>query len=111
MPNAVTDGHHITSPPVLRVHRTQYVIEERAFVELGVFDVGVKREELARHFDHVVDVARLSSAPVYPVAQLVGRAKVFILAVAAGSEGVMIDQRVPEELRRLAVNLIARISV
>src|SRR5262245_64764311 len=111
MLNAAPDRNHVTSPPVLRVHRSQYVVEERALVELGVFDVGLKREELPRHFDHVVDVAGFGGAPVNPVAQYIGRAEVFVLAVAAGGEAVMIDDRIPEETGRGAGIIIDGVRV
>src|SRR5215510_5301565 len=109
--DAAPDGNHVTGPAVSRINGRQNVVEESALVELGVFDVGLKREELPRHFDHVVDVAGFGGAPVNPVAQYIGRAEVFVLAVAAGGEAVMIDDRIPEEARGGAVTLIAGVSV
>ena len=56
------------------------------------------REETARHFQHVVDVARLIGASIDALGQLVGRSEVFVFAVSAGGVAVMLTTRVPEEL-------------
>jgi hypothetical protein len=80
--DATSDWNHVTGSPVGRIDGGQNVVEESALVKLGVFDVGLKREEAARHFDHVVNVAGLGGAPVDAITQRVGRA-------TSGTAGVM----------------------
>ena len=79
------------------------MIEQRALVELGVLDVGLQREQLPRHLEHVVDVAGFGGAAVGHVGQLVRLAEVLVLAVAAGGEGVVVDDAIPEERRGASV--------
>src|SRR4029453_414843 len=71
--DATSDGNHVTGSSDNRIDGGQDVVVESALVELGVFDVGLKREEAARHLDHVVDVAGLGGAPVGALAPRVGR--------------------------------------
>src|SRR5689334_7335814 len=68
-------------------------------------------EKTPRHFQHVVDVARLVRAAVDALGQLIGWSKVFILAVATGRVSVIVDYRVPKELRRRTVLFIAAVNI
>ncbi len=109
--DALSHRHHVAHRAVGRVDRAEDVVEERALLEVGVADVGLEREQRARHLDQVVDVARLGRAAVDHVAQLVGLAEVLVAAVPAGGEGVVVHHLVPEELRGRAFALAAGVLV
>src|ERR1044072_5465630 len=100
MTHPTTHGHHVARAAVLRIDRSENVIEQSLLFKLGVLDVRMDREETARHFEHVVDVARLVGPAVDTVCQLIRWSKVFILAVTAGRISVVVAARVPKELGR-----------
>ena len=91
--------HHVAHPAVVGVDGREDVIEQRPLVVVGVVRVGPEGEEPARQLEHVVDVARLGGTPVDPIAQLVRRAEVLVLAVPAAREAVVLHHAIPEEPR------------
>jgi len=109
--HAAPDRHHVASRPIGRVDRSEDVVEEGAFVEVGVADLGVEGEQHPRHLDHVVHVARLGGPPLHHVVQLPGLAEVLVAAVAAGGEAVVERHLVPEEGGGGEVGLPARVGV
>ena len=108
VPHIPPDRNHVAGSPIVGVNGSQHVVEQGALLKLGVPDVGRQSEQQPRHFENVVNVARLRCASVQMVADLIGREKVFILSVPARDKAVMAGDRVPEEARCLAVGLAAR---
>ena len=110
-PHGASDRHHVARRAVCRIHGAEDVIEEGAFVELRVPDVGLQREEPPRQLEHVVDVAGLRRAAVDDAAQLIRFPEVLVLPVPAGREGVVAHDAIPEEGRRRPVVTIAGVRV
>src|SRR5207245_666224 len=79
--NAAAHRHHVTGAPIFGIYRAQNVIEQSALFKLGIFDVWMNREKASRHLEHVIDVAAFIGAAVHALAQLIGRAKVFVSAM------------------------------
>ncbi len=73
------------------------MIEQSAFVEVGIVGIGSDREQQSRQLQHVVDVARLRGPPVDTAAQLAGRSEVFVGTVSARRESVVLHDAIPEE--------------
>src|SRR6516162_7679860 len=99
MLNAASDINHITRAPILGINRGKYMIEQRALMKLGVFDVRSEREKTASHLQHVIDVASLRRAAIDALAELVRFAKVFVLAMSASCVAVMLSNAIPEKTR------------
>ncbi len=98
-PHTPTHRDHVAHPPVVRIDRAQDVIEQGAFVEVGVVGVGSDCEQPSRQLQHVVDVACLRSPPVDAAAQPIRGPKVLVGAVAARGEAVVLHHAVPEKGR------------
>src|SRR6185503_5814987 len=111
VPDPLTNWDHVTRTPVLRINRTKYMIEQRSLFKLRILHLGLYREKLPRHLEHVVNVATLVRAAIDAFAQLVRWSKVFILAMASRRIGVIIHDGVPKELSCDSVCFIARIDV
>ena len=111
MLHATANRHHVANSSILRILRGQDVIEQCAFVKIGVTNLRINREKRARHFDHVVDVAGFRGASVDVIVQLVRRAKILILAVSPGGEAVMQRDVIPEVHGGFVVDLVSRVDV
>jgi hypothetical protein len=103
------DRHHVAHAAVVGIDRAEHVIEQGALMEFRVFDVGSQREQSPGHLEHVVDVARLGRPAVHDVAQLVGLAKILILAVTACRETVMMGHPIPEIARGKTIADVTRV--
>lgn len=117
--DAGAHGDHVTELAVVEADGGEDVVEEGAFVERGELLIGVECEEEACEFEHVVDVAGFGGAEVSGavvgavdfIGELVGGVEVFIVAVAAGGEGVVVDDGVPEEFSGVTVGRVAGVDV
>ena len=92
-------GHHVAHAAVLGVDGREDMVEQRPLVVIGVVGIGPHGEQPPGQLEHVVGVARLARPAVDPIAQLVRRAEVLVLAVAAAREAVVLNHLVPEEAR------------
>ena len=105
--DALPDRHHVTGAAIAGVHRAQDVVEQRAFVKIGVAHVGRNSEQASRELQHVVDVAGFRRAPIDAAGQFGRRPEVLVVAVAARGESVRRNDPVPEEARGQQVDGVA----
>src|ERR1051326_6811617 len=75
---------HVTGSPILGIDRGEDMVEEGAFVKIGVLDVGSQCEKHARHLEHIIDVASFGGPAIYTIAKFIRRTEVFLFAMAAG---------------------------
>ena len=111
MLHSAPDGHHVAGAAILWIHRGENVIEKCSFEEIRVLHLRLQRKEPPRELEHVIDIAGFGCAPVNAVAQFIRRTEVFVLAMAAGGETVMMGNLLPKEFRGIAVLFVAGISV
>ncbi len=76
------------------------MIQQRSFVEVGHVRIAVSNRTAFESVEHVVDVAGLRRVGAQPIVQLVGFAKVLVVAMSARDIAVMMDHAIPEELSR-----------
>ena len=94
---ALADANHIAGAAVFRINRAEDMIEQSPFVKIGVVRIGPEREQSARHFQHVIDIAGFGSATVDHVGEFIRLAEIFITAMAACDKGVMLGYTIPKE--------------
>src|ERR1044072_8038437 len=111
MAHSPTNRHHVTGAAIVRIHRSEDVIEQRSLFKLRILDVGMNGKQTARHLQHVVDVAGLICSPVYALGELIGWSEVFVFAVPARGVCMIVDYCVPKELGRRAFRLLAGVNV
>ena len=75
---ALSDTDHVTGAAVFRLNRAQNMIEQSAFMKVGVVRVGPKCEKFSRHLDHVIDVAGFGRPAIDHILELVRLTEVFI---------------------------------
>src|SRR5207247_584652 len=87
----------VAGASVRRINGSQNVVEQRPFLEIGIMGIRLQREQPAREFQHVVNIAGFSRSAIDPISQLVWLAEIFVLAMAASGISVMLHHPIPEE--------------
>src|ERR1017187_3734267 len=92
------ERHEINEHARLRVLRREDVVVKSALVKIHLRRVRFQREQLARELEHVVGVAGLTGIGAQMPRELVGREKMFVVAVSANDVGTAQRDGVPKSM-------------